>query len=304
MATTAPPKRGCRYWLRLLLVGLVWGLVLLYFGYIVLIVEGLSRTVSNPPCCITPADLGFDYEDVTLTSSDGVTLSGWYIPSHNQAAVMLIHGYGGNRLEMIWRADMLARHGYGVLLYDQRGSGESGGEVRSYGWADVNDVAAALEFLQNRDDVDPERIGILGFSVGGQVALRAAAQMKEIKAVAADGPSMAVSRDVFPLVSLEERLNAFTIQIGDKILAWRTGVPAPSGVAEVIGDISPRPILLISTGQDYEQRQAQHYYSLAAEPKALWNIPETGHGGGPKARPQEYEDKLVTFFDQALFGAE
>lgn len=304
MKLTTSKKRGWRYWLRLLLVGLVGGLVMFYLGYIVLIVNSLARPVRNPPCCITPADLGLDFEEVAFTSSDGVTLSGWYIPSRNRAAVILLHGYGGNRLEMIWRADMLARHGYGVLLYDQRASGESGGDVRSYGWFDVNDVAAALDFLQSRDDVDPERIGILGFSVGGQVALRAAAQTDRIKAVAADGPSMAIIQDVFAPASLRERMTIATVWIGDKFLAWRTGVPAPPGVTEGIADIAPRPILLISTGQDYEQRQAQHYYDLAGEPKTLWEIPEAGHGGGPAAQPEEYENKIVTFFDQALLEDE
>jgi pimeloyl-ACP methyl ester carboxylesterase len=258
--------------------------------------------VRNPPCCITPADLGFDYEEVAFSSSDGVMLSGWYIPSRNKATVILLHGYGGNRLEMIWRADMLARHGYGVLLYDQRASGESGGDVRSYGWFDVNDVEAALGFLQSRDDIDPERIGILGFSVGGQVALRTAARTNRIKAVAADGPSMAIAQDAFAPASLWEWLNISAIRIGDRLLARRTGVPVPPGVAEVIADIAPRPILLISTGESYEQRQARRYYDLANEPKMLWEIPEAGHGGGPSTRPQEYEEGIVTFFDQALLA--
>ena len=161
-------KRGCRYWLNLLAVGLVGLLLLGYVAYIGVWVWGMSGTAHRPDCCTTtPADLGFEYEEVTLTTDDGLRLAGWYIPSHNRAAVILLHGYGSSRRETLPRAAILARHGYGVLLYDERASGQSEGDFRSFGWADVADVPLALDFLRERADVDPDRIGILGFSIGG-----------------------------------------------------------------------------------------------------------------------------------------
>jgi fermentation-respiration switch protein FrsA (DUF1100 family) len=298
----AREKRGCRYWLKLLSVGLVGGLVMLYAGYIVLWVNAMVRSAQRSVCCITPADEGLDYEAVTFTSYDGVTLSGWYIPPQNGAAVILLHGYGAHRVEMLGRAGMLAKHGYGALLYDLRAHGESGGHMRSLGWADTNDVLAALAFLQQREEVDPGRVGILGFSVGGQVALRAAAQADEIAAVVAEEPGLARCQDIPELVSLDERLTALSYWLGFKGIAWRTGVPPPSAVVAVIGDIAPRPILLIATGQDVGLRLVKHYYARAGEPKTLWEIPETGHGIGSVAHPVEYEERVVSFFNQALLA--
>jgi pimeloyl-ACP methyl ester carboxylesterase len=199
-------------------------------------------------------------------------------------------------------AEILAHSGYGVLLYDLRGSGKSEGDIRTFGWLDVDDVAAALTFLQNRDDLDPQRIGMMGFSLGGQIALRAAVQMDEIRAVVADGPSLANYRDTPPPVSLFDWVLRVDNWLILKFLEWRTGTPAPPAVVEVIADIAPRPILLISTGQDIEQRMARYYYEQAGYPKTLWEIPETDHGGGLAARPDEYKERIVLFFDKVLLG--
>lgn len=300
----APRKRGCRYWLNLLLVGLVGGLLLAYVGYIVLWVLAMARPAHAEVCCITPADLGFDYEDVTLVAEDGVTLAGWYIPSQNGAAVILLHGYGANRMEMIWRAGMLAEYGYGVLLYDERASGESTGDVRSLGWADVADVPVALAFLQGRDDVDPARIGILGFSVGGQIALCATAENDRIRAVVAEEPGFATTQDLPALTSLPERWIVFNYRLGFQGLEWRTGVHAPAGVVAGLDRIAPRPILFIAAGPQEEPGYwlVRHFYDSAGEPKAWWHVPEAGHGQIPALGPQEYKERIVTFFDEALLS--
>ena len=75
-------------------------------------------------------------------------------------------------------ARMLVRHGYGVLVFDRRGEGASDGDPNAFGWAASRDLAAAQAFLAARPDVDPERIGGLGLSVGGETLLQAAAEDK------------------------------------------------------------------------------------------------------------------------------
>ena len=82
---------------------------------------------------------------------------------------------------------MLARHGYGVLLFDRRGEGESDGDPNAFGWAADKDMNAAVAFLQHRPDVDRSRIGGIGLSVGGETLLQTAAESDGLKAVVADG---------------------------------------------------------------------------------------------------------------------
>ena len=113
-----------------------------------------------------------DYEQVSFTTSDGLRLAGWYVPSRNGAAVIAFPGRNGPQAH----TRMLARHGYGVLLFDRRGQGESEGDPHAMGWEGEKDIKAGIAFLQRRPDVDPERIGGLGLSVGGELMLHAAAE--------------------------------------------------------------------------------------------------------------------------------
>ena len=83
-----------------------------------------------------PSDLPFEVQDVKFEGGDGLRMSGWEVPSQNGVIIILLHGYGGNRVNMLWHAKQLVKAGYGVLLYDERASGESEGTRRSFGWED------------------------------------------------------------------------------------------------------------------------------------------------------------------------
>jgi pimeloyl-ACP methyl ester carboxylesterase len=87
-----------------------------------------------------PDDLAFQVEEVTFQGGDDLTMAGWFTPPQNGATIILLHGYGGNRTAMMWHAQQLVEAGYGVLLYDERASGESEGQRRSFGWEDPVEV--------------------------------------------------------------------------------------------------------------------------------------------------------------------
>jgi pimeloyl-ACP methyl ester carboxylesterase len=265
--------------------------------YLIAMTRPAPSEIGNPP----QRSDGRDYQLVSLNNQqDEIQLSGWYIPSENRAAIILLHGYGSNRLEMVSRAEVLADYGYGVLQYDLRGHGESGGVVRAFGWPDLTDVQTALSFLSAREDLDPNRIGILGFSIGGQIAIRAAAEYDQIKAVIADDPGFVTVDDAPPASNSNERItNSLSWLYGRSVSLW-TGIPVPPGVPEKIFEIAPRPILFIDTGPGEGRGLVRHFYELAGEPKEIWEIPEAFHGGQFEARPQEYEERMIRFFNQAL----
>ena len=300
MPPTILRRRGCLYWLKLLIVGVVGGLTIGYVAFVFISAEMLIQPAHTTLGGITPADRGLTYENVTLATSDGLTLRGWYLPSHNGAAIILLHGYGGNRLEMLQRAALLAKHGYGVLLYDERASGESDGDKRTFGWLDVNDVPLALSYLHTRSEIAPQRIGILGFSIGGQIALRAAAQSDQLKAVIAEEPGFARISDVPDIPTLEDKFYVVSYWLGENWLSLRTRVPIPEGVVDGLPRIAPRPILFIATGQDYGRALVMYFFGRAGESKQWWEVPETTHGGSMQARPNEYEATIVNFLDRAL----
>ncbi len=294
-------KRGIKYWIRLLSVGLIGGILLAFIVieiiYIIGITNPASSVIGSPP----HNNVGIEYQPVTLISDlEGIALSGWYIPSENGAAIILLHGFGSNRLEMISRADILAQHGYGVLLYDLRGHGESGGDKRAFGWQDVEDVKAALEFLSRSEDVDPDRIGIMGFSIGGQIAIRAAAEFEEIRVIIADDPGFVTVDDAPRPRNIKEKIIYAISWIDSRCVSLWTGIPIPAGVPEEISKITPRPIMFINTGEAGGRDLVRYFYHFADQPKELWEIPETYHGGQLKARPLEYEEKVITFLNNNL----
>ncbi len=156
-----------RYPRRLLQAG---GAVVL--GYIVLFPFALAYAFTHAARAVVPkAELGAAHEDVSFTTRDGLTLRGWYVPSKNHAAVIAAPGRAGAQKP----ARVLIRHGYGVLLFDRRGEGESDGDPNAFGWSADKDIEAAVAYLQTRTDVDRDRIGGIGLSVGGETLLQTAA---------------------------------------------------------------------------------------------------------------------------------
>lgn len=293
------------YLLRILGFGL--GLLLGLALFVMLernILTMLTEMAPAPSEVSVPADLGFTVEDVRFKSTDSLTLSGWYVPAQNGATVILLHGYGGNRTGMIWFAQQLVDSGYGVLMYDERASGESQGDHRSYGWEDPRDVDGAIRFLSERGAAD--NVGIAGCSTGADIALHSAALNPALDAVWADGASTIRAQD---LPAPRDPLMA-VITLSNYFLDWAYSVrlsmqPAP--LVELLKEIAPRPIVLVgggmknpllgaSEGDFYTYRYAQ----IAGPNAEPWVIPEATHCDGPLQRPEEYSMRLVQFFDKAF----
>jgi hypothetical protein len=92
----------------------------------------------------TPATVGLEYESVTFTTTDGVELAAWYMPGTNRAGVVVMHGAGSTRSDVLDQAAVLARSGYTMVLVDARGHGDSGGTAMDFGWYGDLDIAAGL----------------------------------------------------------------------------------------------------------------------------------------------------------------
>lgn len=291
-------KRGCRYLLNLALAGLCFAFLVYYVVGWVTVSAEWAHPNRFALCCFQPTDMGLDYENVTFQTDDNLTLSGWYIPSGNSAAVILAHGMASNRLQVMRQAATLAQAGFGTLLFDLRAHGDSEGDTTRF---NGDDVLAALRYLQSRDDLDSTRIGAFGFSLGGLVALEAAAQDTGIRAVAADGPGGIAFADLPQPNSIGGWLYFPFDVLFFPILSLRTGQPNPMPVVEAVRVIAPRPILLIAAAGD-EARTVQHFYNAASEPKIFWEISGIGHGGGIEAYPEEYTEKLVNFYEDNLLS--
>jgi hypothetical protein len=266
---------------------------------------GFAYVISHTARAVVPEnELGTAYENVSFETSDGLTLKGWYIPSKNGAAVIAFPGRSGSQKP----ARMLARHGYGVLLFDRRGEGESDGEPNAFGWGGDRDAKAAVDYLQRRSDVHDDRIGGIGQSVGGEMLIEAAAEDHDLKAIVSDGAGARSFSDgmdemeVTGLGGTEKLLNTVGIAVRTGAMAVFTNEEPAANLKTLVGRIAPRPVMLIAApNSKHGEELNRGYYAAAHGPKTLWELPEASHVGGIDARPREYERRVVGFFDDALF---
>ena len=287
-------ERMPRRYLRRALIGvgsLIAGVVVMFplvssYGY-----THIARAVVPKP------DLGADFEDVSFTTGDGLELTGWYVPSENRAAVIAFPGRKGPQRQ----TRMLVRHGYGVLLFDRRGEGDSEGDPNAVGWAGDRDIKAAIAFLRERPDVDADRIGGIGLSVGGELMLETAAETDALNAVVSEGAGIRSAREASELPGGGKWL---ALPIWGGITAgtavFSNHAPPPN-LNDVVERISPRPVFFIyAAGGQGGEELSQDFYESAGEPKDVWKVPEGGHVGGAEALPGEYERRMIAFFDEAL----
>jgi hypothetical protein len=237
------------------------------------------------------------YESVQFRASDGLRLAGWYRPSRNGAAVIVVHGGSSDRKGSVAHASMLARHGYGVLLYDARGRGESDGMENNYGWDWAKDVSGALAFLKGRDDVDPARIGALGLSTGADVLIEVAGTRDGLAAVVADGAAAGSFSDWQRLRGTE--ITAVPGWMMFTTLRVVSGDPPGPPLEDVVDDITA-PTLLISAGTDVERDFNVHYEQAAAGRVEHWNLPDAVHTHAIRSHHEAYEQRVVSFLDAAL----
>ena len=292
-------RRDDRFWWRYTRRGLL-GAASAFAVFAILLPVTVAYVVTHALRAeVPPADLGAPYENVEFTTSDGLRLEGWYIRSRNGAAVISFPGRAASQK----RAKMLADNGYGVLLFDRRGEGESEGDPNLFGWQGERDIHAAVEFLQSRPDVDPGRIGGIGLSVGGELMIEAAAESTALRAIVSEGGSGRSVRDELanPGGRWQELVGTGFATLATAV--FTNNLP-PADLKSLVTKIGT-PVFFIygEHGQPAEEPANRGFYRVAKGAKEIWKVPGSGHMAGIDAQPVEYERRVVGFFDRALLGA-
>ena len=292
-----------RYWLNLLGFTLLVALVMLYVVLPVALAWTQTRPLPHAVPLPAPLPAGWELQPLAVAAADGTVLRGWYLAPRNGAVIILYPGYGGDRRAVLPYAEFLARAGFGLLMMDPRATGESDGEQRAYGWSDWGDGTALVEALLQRPEVRADGIGAFGCSTGAEIALGAAALEPRIRAAAADAPYYAGLADISFPVTAYDWLSAPLTPVFLAALQVFSGARPPLTLGDATAAVAQRPLLLIAGGQSengFEARQAEHFYAQAGAGAELWVIAEAGHCGGLAARPEEYVQRVVAFFEAGL----
>lgn len=256
---------------------------------------------------ITPNDLGLDYQEVFFVTSDGLTLSGWFIPRQTDQAVganefikenktiILLHGYPADKGDILPSFNFLVEY-FNLFLFDFRYFGQSEGSYSSAGAKEIKDILAAIDYLKSQGI---KEVGVYGFSMGGAVALMTAPLAPQIRAVAAEASyarldQMAPDLYLFPVLKYP--------------LGWLSGLWGRIFLGIDIHQVSPAesvrtadiPILIIHSPADRVipfSHALKLKQALKVNPRAEFWFPDDAFHGFH--RP-EFQARLKDFFIKNL----
>lgn len=260
------------------------------------------------PLTFEPWELGLPFEEVSFPGRQG-TIVGWYLPARNGCTLICCHGVHDNAAQWVHQVARLhARSGYGALMFDFAGHGRSEGALVTFGIREQEDIATALAYLRARGDVDMERIGIMGYSLGAISAVLFAARHPRIRALVIESGFADLLRDISVLFRRYTGMPSFpfaqlVVFWAERIASARLSQIRP---ARVIGRISPGAVLIISDLKDDvadEPYDGEQLFLAAKQPKRLWQVQDAGHVQAFATRPEEWVERVGAFLDEHLAGS-
>lgn len=312
--------------LRWIIVALLIVSVIVTTAYTALSIYIATKLVYVPqtPIYATPASLGLQFKYVAFPSRiDHVQLKGWYIPGvlpngnlTSHRTIIVVHGNRTNRADkdvgLLVLSGDLARHGFAVLAFDMRGTGESPPAPLSLGYFEQRDVLGAVDFLRSGPVPYPALsrtriIGGWGVSMGAATLLMAAAQEPAIRAVVSD----CAYADIIPILEREVpkgghlptlftpgSLFAANVLYGMDFYAVRP--------VDIVASIAPRPIFFIHGASDtYIPPSNMNTLATAARTGSnanvqTWLVPGAEHAKSFTVEGAVYVDRIVAFYNAML----
>lgn len=263
-----------------------------------LLLSGCTGVFFQPmqPWLRTPETVGLTYEDLRLPTTDGLTLSAWFLPSRPPAkgTILFLHGNAQNISTHLASVYWLPERGFNVLLLDYRGYGASQGLPSVAGAQE--DIDSAMRYLIARRDLDPKRIVVLAQSLGGALGLHYLAHSDY--------------RQHLRGAVIDSAFTGYRDIAGEKLrsswLTWPLSWPLSLTVSDdyrpldAAPKVAPIPLLILHGDRDevIPVHHARQLFEAAREPKSLWIIDGAAHIQSldiPRVR-----DRLVAWLNARL----
>ncbi|MEK7582101.1 MAG: alpha/beta fold hydrolase [Patescibacteria group bacterium] len=274
--------------------------MILYFSIFVASFIGISLwstwLVTHPTRIesrLTPKNYNLPFEDVVLTTKDGVSIAGWFIPTpiSQKRALIILHGYPAEKGDMLSIANTL-HPDFNILLIDFRYFGKSGGSFTTLGTKERLDLETAIDFFESRGF---KKVGVLGFSFGGATAIIQTEQDSRITAVvsyASFADLTLLGKDAYARLPVIREILVPLMKLWAKLLWDIDTTLSPKVAAQNLST----PILIIHTKPD-EQIPFHHAEilkdALQNNKRAEFYFPEVGRHG---ELPADFEQRAKTFF--------
>jgi len=246
-----------------------------------------------------------DLSDVSITTSDGVTLRGWLLrpPHANGEAALLLHGLGDNRLGMGGYARLLLAHGFAVLMPDARGHGASGGGLVTYGLIERNDIRQWVEFLSA--ETHAHCVYGMGESMGAAELLQSLAARARFCAVVAESGFSNFREIAYDRMGQPFGMGPWVgrtvlrplVEIAFLRARWKYGLNMEQVSPEDAVAAAHVPVLLIHGAID-TNIPARHSRAMnaVASQTVLWEVPGADHCGALSVAPAEFERRVLGWF--------
>lgn len=290
-------QRKFRKLLWFFIFSLCTSLVVIYLfitqGYVFLITHGACPAYQ--PLVVNPGGI-----PIELTPADGASISALYYPSLNQAAVVALGGLDGALGDNLPPVSFLIQAGYGVLQIGSRSCASPARPV-TLGYRELDDAKAALDFLRKQPEIDQNKIGLIGFSMGAATAIRLAAQSDQIAAVVAEGGYFNLGADILD----SDRSPAFIQRVLLYGIEWAYRIqigadPHTLSPIDALPHLAPMPILLIFGEGEILATRARQQITAAGDTAQALIVPGGSHGTNYLIDRQSYETQVLGFFDANL----
>lgn len=287
---------------------MLWFIVLLSgtfaLGLFAIAWRGATELIHPPHrrATISPAAYHLAFENIAFVTRDGLTLRGWFIPAQNpRGTIVVCHGYAGECTPDLQYAPLFHQHNFNTLYFDFRGHGMSDGNYTSLVYFERFDLLAALAFLKARGIT---RAGLFGLSMGGAIALATAPLSPMIVGIVSDC-TFAELWHVVAHHSIKRGVPGFLSGIAGWLVVAMASLRLHANLFSAdpihrIGEISPRPILLMHAEKDNDAPVTEAYrlFAAAREPKTLWVVPNATHRAIEERAPDEYRARIIEFFER------
>jgi fermentation-respiration switch protein FrsA (DUF1100 family) len=250
-----------------------------------------------------PSEYGMAFDEVGFQSHDGLKLVGWYVAADvpTTKGIVLFHGHGSNKDTAFKKYGVMLHDHFNLFIYDQRYCGESQGPYSTLGYLEDKDAVLAVDQLRLRGNTS---IGLMGESMGAAVAIDTGAVVPDVRGVWADcafdslydacEPRAAARH--YPLPGL----------VADSVIKM-VGLKSHCDVVSAdpikwVAKIAPRPLYVVHGQKDDETtpENGEKLFKAAGEPKTMWRTPNAKHAESWSQYPDEYRERIRTFFDDAL----
>jgi pimeloyl-ACP methyl ester carboxylesterase len=260
------------------------------------------------PMWIFPEQFGLRYEKAVFKTRDGVELKGWFVPSPtgDKRTVLMCHGWGDNKGELLKMTSFLNEQGgFNLFYFDFRSHGESSGDFTTIGGLETRDFDAAISWLRAEKPRLAGRIGVFGLSMGAAVSVAALPDHPDVRCAVVESPFSDYAGVVERWAWNHLRVPRFPlIDVAMWILRRRVGDPKIDtfNPVESAPRIHPRPLFVIAGENDNLMPvwDVRRVFEAAREPKQLWVVPGAYHAKCREAAGLEYDTRVTAFFNKNL----